>query len=70
MAKVIIEIEGGVVQNVWTDSGDVGEYVIIDRDMEESGEDDYISKFDIGKRPSLTDGHIPAEIEAEIERAS
>jgi hypothetical protein len=70
MAKVIIEIEGGAVQNVWTDSADVGEYVIIDRDEQESGEDDYISKFDIDKPPSLTDGRIPSDIEAEIERAS
>ncbi len=63
MARVVIEVEGGVVTNVYTDSGDVDEYVIIDRDVQREEEDDYIGKFEI-------DSHIPAEITAEIERAS
>jgi len=62
MAKVIIEVEGGCVQSVYTDSGDVGEYVIIDRDVQEERDDDYISKWGIE--------NIPSYIEREIEGTS
>jgi len=71
MAKVVIEVEGGVVTEVYTDSRDVEWYVIIDRDVqEERDEFGYISIMAINKPPALTDGHIPAEIAAEIEGAS
>ena len=73
MAKVVIEVEGGVVTNVYTDSGDVDEYVIVDRDVQDTPDAEdfgYISIMAIDKPPSLTGSHIPSEIVAEIKRAS